>query len=533
MDLLLTADAMRDADRTTMDDYGLPSFTLMESAGRGCASCIQNAYGPMDAETVLVLCGKGNNGGDGLVVARRLFEMGARVHVVLMSDPDDLRDDPARNLDLLRALQARSAEAERLTTSVFDDLDALAVEASALRPTLYVDALLGTGLTSDLREPIASVVGWLNDQTAPITALDVPTGLHSDTGAVLGDAVRADRTVTMAARKTGLVVGDGPLYAGAVDVVDIGIPAFVMDEVQARPGCGQLTTDAAVRSWWPERSRDAYKYSVGMTLVVGGAPAYTGAPVMASEAAARGGAGYVMCACPETVQPALSAQMTTIPTHALPAGERGIVPGDALDALSEPLERAQAVLVGPGLGRQSGTETFVRRLLQEMGLPTVIDADGLNALAGHLDDLSAHADGQWILTPHAGEFHRLAGEVDLTDRVRVAEEHAKRWNCVLLLKGSPSLVAGPDGRTFVGSTGNAALATAGTGDVLAGHCVGLLAQGVPPLEAAAAALHLGGAAADRYAIDRDPRTMVATDLIDLLPQVAKERLGASPTRPGD
>lgn len=524
---LLTADAMREADRYTIEEYGLPSFTLMESAGRGCAEHIQDAYGPLDGEVVVVLCGKGNNGGDGLVVARRLLSANARVHVVLTSAPEELSGDAARNLSLLRQLGKESPAASRLTIESLETLDVLAETVASVSPRLYVDALLGTGLTSDVREPIRSLVEWVNERDAPTVAVDVPTGLHSDTGELLGVAVDADRTVTMAASKVGLRIGKGPVHAGTVEVVDIGIPPFVLDRAAEQPGCARQTTDAAVQAWWPERSHDAYKYSVGTALVVGGAPQFTGAPVMASEAAGRSGAGYVTCACPETIQATLSGALTTVPTLPLPTkDDAGIAPDAALDALDDILERVDALLVGPGLGRAPQTERFVRRLVQEVDSPLVLDADGLNALAGHVDELSARTSSAWILTPHAGEFRRLASEeVDLTDRVRVAQEFAARWEAVCLLKGAPSIVARPDGRTFVSSILAPGLATAGSGDVLAGQCVGLLAQGVPPLEAAAAALHLGGAAAKRYGATHDSRSMVATDLLDALPRAAAERLG--------
>jgi len=522
---ILTADAMREADRYTIEDYGLPSLTLMESAGRGSAEHIQRAYGPLEGEAVVVLCGKGNNGGDGLVVARRLLTSGARVHVVLTSVPDELSDDAAHNLTLLRQLAEEGTV--QLTVDRLGDLDTLTETVTPLSPRLYVDALLGTGLTSEVREPTRSLVEWLNERDAPAVSIDVPTGLHSDTGTVLGVAVHADQTVTMAAPKVGMLVGEGPVHTGNIDVVDIGMPPFVLDRVVDMPGCAHQTTDAAVQSWWPGRAHDAHKYSVGAALVVGGAPQYTGAPAMASKAAARSGAGYVSCACPDSVQPSLAEALPTIPTLPLPDDEDGLAPGAALDALSDALDTADALLVGPGLGRAPQTERLVRHLVQETDLPLVLDADGLNALAGHMDELSDSADGPRILTPHAGEFRRLVGEdVDLTDRVRVAQTYADQWGAVCLLKGAPSIVAGPDGRTFMAGITTPALATAGTGDVLAGQCVGLLAQGVPPLEAAAAALHLGGAAAERYGATRDPRTMAATDLLDMLPRVAAERFGS-------
>lgn len=519
---VLTADAMHGADAYAIETYGIPGFTLMESAGRGAADSIRARFGPLDGQTVVILCGKGNNGGDGLVVARRLYAMGAQVRILLMSEPDELRDDPAHNLDLLRQL-TDADDSNRLALHVFEDLDWLADQAARWHPDFYVDALLGTGLTSELREPIRSLVGWLNAQSAPVVAIDVPTGLHSDTGAALGDIVVADHTVTMAALKAGLLIGEGPRVAGSSEVVEIGIPPFVLEDAAAKSGCARLTTDAAVRHWLPERAHDAYKYSVGMALVVGGTPGYTGAPVMASRGAARIGAGYVACACPASAQPTLATKLTAIPTIALPAGDDGIPSDPAFDVLADSLDKAKALLIGPGLGRAEGTQRFVRNLLRQTNHPAVIDADGLNALAGFIDDL-APPETRWILTPHAGEFKRLAGDsVDLSDRIQLAHTYAERWNSVLLLKGMPSLIGCPDGRVYVSGTGNPAVASAGTGDVLAGCCAGLLAQGLPPEHAAVCALHIAGAAADRYARHYDPRTMQAPDLIGELPAVMNER----------
>lgn len=532
--VLLTASAMREADRITIEEFGLPGFTLMETAGRGATEAVLDAFGPPEAMRAVIFCGKGNNGGDGLVVARHLVEQGAQVHVVLTSPKAELRDDPAHNLELLETLQENSETARnRLAITRLSDeetnhgalapsLDELAAE---VRPTLYIDALLGTGLTSDVREPIRSVVEWLNRQNAPTVALDIPTGLHSDTGAVLGVCVEADATITMAAMKAGLVVGGGASRTGRVRVVDIGMPRYVLDHVATEPGCALRTNDADLRAWWPQRSVDAHKYSVGMTLVVGGAPGYTGAPVMASQAAARAGSGYVACACPASIQPALAQKMTAVPTISLPeeASDGGLAPGLA-DVLADRLEKARAALIGPGLGRAPSTQHAVRELLAETDLPLVVDADGLNSIAGVLgsDDSPFSPGGQWILTPHAGELERLVGDsLDLTDRIAVARRYAETWEVVLLLKGHPSVAADPDGRVFVGGAGGPALATAGTGDVLAGLCAGFLAQGLEPIHAAAAAMHLGGRAAEHFAQGADPRTLQATDLLDHLPAAAR------------
>jgi NAD(P)H-hydrate epimerase len=545
---VLTAEAMRAADRYTMETFGVPSFALMESAARGAAERVRAAYGPMAGQRVVVLCGTGHNGGDGLAMARTLFDDGARVHVVLAADPDALAGDPARNWRLLRHLAREAPGGDRLTLAPFDGMDAFAGAVSALRPTLYLDALLGTGLTSALRPPVDALVAWLNahgaagggdgGDRAPVVAVDVPTGLHADTGAVLGDATVADRTVTMAAPKTGLLVGEGPRCAGTVETVEIGIPRFVIERVAAaHAGCARWITTAGVRDLLPTRAHDAHKYSVGMALVVAGAPGFTGAPVMASEAAARAGAGYVTCACPASVQAALAVKLTDVPTVALPVtnedggdgedgSEDGGEDGGGLDAdaalaalAGGPLAKAKALLVGPGLGRAAGTQALVRRLLRRADVPAVIDADGLNALAGHLDgDLAAHAAGRWILTPHAGELRRLTGpDADLSDRIRTALACAAQWNSIVVYKGMPSVVGTPDGRAFVSRAGGPALATAGTGDVLAGLGAGFLAQGLAPADAACCALHLGGLAADHAATATHPHAVTATDVLRALP----------------
>lgn len=521
MQPILTAEAMREADRFTIEDYGLPGFTLMESAGRGAADQIEAHWGSITGKTVACFCGKGNNGGDGFVVARVLHARGATVQVFALSDPDDMSEDAARNWHLLEQL-ADNDGAHRLLLTQFENLR----QVAAFQPAdVYIDALLGTGLTSDLREPIRSLVAWLNKQPQPTVALDVPTGLHSDTGTLLGDAVRADLTVTMGALKAGLLLGEGPVRSGQVETVEIGIPRFVLEEVRQQPGCAWYPTDAAIADWLPRRMHDAHKYSAGLALIVAGSPGMTGAPVMASLSAARTGAGFVTCACPAAIQDTLATKLTEVTTLALPEQQDGgIDTKAALDTLAPRLEKARALLIGPGMGQAPATQHFIRSLLQETSLPVVVDADGLNALADDPGFITKHAEGRWVLTPHTGEFTRLADDgVNLKDRIRTAQTYAQRWNCVLILKGMPSLTATPDGTVYINPTGNPALATAGTGDVLAGMCTGLLAQGLSPLHAAVCALHVGGAAADRYAFHRHGATMMATDLLDHLPLVLRER----------
>lgn len=506
---VLSSEGQRIADQETISGFGLPGNTLMELAGSGAASIIGREFGPLEGKRVAIYCGKGNNGGDGFVVGRWLHARGARVDILAPSSASTA--DAAHNLTLLRKV---AAESDRLRIGGFQD------DPPA---ELYVDALLGTGIGSDLREPVLGLVARLNAADRPVVALDVPTGLHPDRGTALGQAVCADLTITMGALKPGLLLGDGPDLAGRVEVVDIGIPAWIMDRAHERSGRLWLTTDAAAGGLLPGRTRQAHKYSVGMALVVGGAPGLTGAPVMASRAAARIGAGYVTCASRASLQPVVAGKLTEIATAGLPETAAGEIDVQAaLAALAAPMTRARALLVGPGLGRDPDAAALVRQLVRTSRLPMVIDADGLNALADITDELGGLARGRWILTPHEGEFRRLAG-TDLTDRTGAVRACARKWDSVLVLKGMPSIVASPAGEVFICATGNPALATAGTGDVLAGLCTGLLAQGLSPTEAAVCAVHVGGAASDRYVTGASGASMMALDMVRELPGLLAER----------
>jgi len=522
---VFSTEAMRTADRNTMETFGLPGFALMETAGRGAADAIEAEFGPMAGRSVLVLAGKGNNGGDGFVVARVLAGRGAYVRIVTTATENGATEDTAHNLRLFRQVVEHD---DRLALDAFEDIRQL---SAARAPDLVVDALLGIGVTGALRTPVDALARWINGQPAPVVALDIPTGLGSDTGVAQPDTVRADLTVTMAARKSGLLFNDGPTHAGRIAVVDIGIPPHLMREALDVAGSARRTSDAGIRALLPERPHDAHKYTAGRVVAVAGSHAFTGAAVMASESAARAGAGAVICCTPERARPIVETKLTEVMTVPVAETDEGTIAFDALSTLAERAEPADAVLVGCGLGRHAETQRLVRTLLTKLDGPVVVDADGLNALAGHTDLITQYADGQWVLTPHTGELARLIGTnpstgsgqtFDTTDRIALVAEWAERWNCVLVLKGMPSVIGTPDGQVFVAGISHPALATAGTGDVLAGMIAGLLAQGLAPRDAALCALHLGGRAAERYAATRQPHSMLTMDLLKELPFVFAE-----------
>ncbi len=512
---VLGTEPMREADRRTMEDYGVPGRVLMETAGRGAADAVADLLGGAEGRRVLVLCGTGNNGGDGLVVARVLHARGADVLAAVLADEDDLTEDAAANLRLLRRIA--EADDRRLDVEVREATGDL----NPWWPEVVVDALLGIGVAGALREPVGAFARWINACPAPVVALDVPTGLDSQTGEAAEDAVRAELTVTMAAKKAGLLFNDGPAHAGRVEVVPIGIPPAVMAEAADAEGSAWLSTDAAVRALLPERAADAHKYTAGKVVTVCGSERFPGAAVLSAEAAARAGAGAVVCCTPEAARPLVEGRLAEPMTAAMPSTDGGGLAEAALEGILEQADGADAVLVGCGIGREDATQRLVRRLLPRLDAPLVLDADGLNAVAGHTDLLRKHAAGRWVLTPHLGELRRLTGKDDLdaTDRIGLARAWAARWNCVLVVKGMPSVVGAPGGRVFVGGAGNAALATAGTGDVLAGVTAGLLAQGLDPADAAICALHLGGRAAERWTGRRSLRSMLAGDLLGELPHV--------------
>lgn len=510
---VLTAAAMRAADQRTIEELGLPGRVLMESAGRGAADLIEARFGPAAGRRVLVLCGRGNNGGDGLVLARVLHARGADVRACIVGE-GELTPDASANLELLEAIAAQEPRLRVGRGSHPEGLDRYWAE-------WVIDALLGIGVTEALREPIASFARWINDAPAHRIALDLPTGLDSDSGEAHDGAVRAELTVSMATRKAGLVFGEAPTHAGEVHIADIGIPRFVIEAALAQAGAGWRSTDAAVAAMLPPRPSGAHKYSAGRVFAVAGSLGFPGAAVMTAAAAARAGAGAVVVAMPAGVRAILEARLSEVMSLPMQETDEGSIAAASVDVMLARAAEADAVIVGPGLGRHPETQQVIRTLIARVEAPIVLDADGLNALAGHTRLLRDAPAAERVLTPHLGEMRRLAGDESLTlDRAYAsARTWAERLGCILLLKGSPSVVATPGGEVFIGGSHTPALATAGSGDVLTGVIGGLMAQGMSGIAAAVAALHLTGRAAERFAAGHAARTMLAGDILVELPHV--------------
>jgi hydroxyethylthiazole kinase-like uncharacterized protein yjeF len=474
VDPVVTPEAMGAADRRAIEG-GTPVEVLMDRAGRAVAWEVRRALHGTYGRRVLLVCGKGNNGGDGVVAARVLDAWGMRTTVCSLRDGIDRRG-------FTRALDAAD---------------------------VVVDAMYGTGFRGTLEGDAAWVVEQLADWRGEVVAVDIPSGVDGLTGLVFGPVVQATRTVTFAARKPGLVFEPGRSHAGAVVVADIGIAVDAGDDEPM----GFVTADD-VRAWLPARPPDAHKWQSGV-LVVGGSGGMTGAPLLVSRAAMRAGAGIVWCALPGH-DAARAASGTEIITKPLPADASGSLARGAADTVLADVGRFAAAAVGPGLGGAGDPDLqfVVRTVVAEARPPLVLDADGLNALAGDFTALQARATlgAPVVLTPHAGEYQRLMGAPVGGDRVAAARALAVRSGAVVLLKGPGTVVAAPSGAVTVNPTGGAELATAGSGDVLTGIIAGFLARGVDPFRAAAAAAWVHGRTADR-ACEIDGPGLVAGDLV--------------------
>jgi ADP-dependent NAD(P)H-hydrate dehydratase / NAD(P)H-hydrate epimerase len=499
------ADTMRAVDRWAIDERGVPSLDLMERAGAAVARTVERiaSDGP-----VAVVCGKGNNGGDGLVVARLLRDAGRQVAVLCMAPPQEFSSDARANLDRLTGeapqLLADSAQGG------LDQIGAGQIGGAAV----IVDALLGTGFEGEPRGAMAGAIDAINASAAAVVSVDVPSGVSASTGVVRGRAVRAAATVTFHAAKPGLWIRPGKAHSGALETVDIGIP-------RGAPGEASIgLLGASVLEELPRRGASSTKFTSGHVLIVGGSRGLTGAPQMAARASMRTGAGYVTACVPSSLQAILaSAGPPEMMSRGL-ADEQGSLTVEALESVLNDTARGGSLALGPGLGRRDGAVAFARALARAATVPLVLDADGLNAHAGHLGELAARAQAT-VLTPHAGELGRLL-ELNSSaiedERLRHVRAAAELSGAVVVLKGDDSLIADPSGRVAVSPGGAPALATAGTGDVLTGVIAALLAQGLDAFMGAAAGVWLH-AAAGKEAARRlgGPEAVVASDVIDALP----------------
>ena len=520
---VFTSAEMRALDARAIRELGIPGPRLMEAAGTGAARLIARRFGPLRGRRVVILCGKGNNGGDGFVVARRLRALGARVDVFLVGRRAEVRGDAA---DALRRYSGR-------VTEVVSEAGLDAVERAVSAARVVVDALLGTGVDGTVRGLGASAIARLNHAAGiagdvpapgalpvsprvPVVALDLPSGLSADGGDLTGPTVRATLTATFAGLKRALLLEPAASWAGEVVVVPIGLPAgeaerdvttFLLEGLDAR---GALA----------RRPVDAHKGQFGHLLVVAGSRGKTGAAALAARAALRSGAGLVTVASPASQQPIIATLGVEHMTHALSETAAGALAKAALGPIRELASAMDAVALGPGLSLHPEAQALARALVAELPRPMVVDADALSALAGHLEMLSS-APGPRVLTPHPGEMARMLGttiaEIQ-SDRIEITRAFAVKHRVWLVLKGARSVIAAPDGRVWINPTGNPGMAKGGSGDVLTGMAGAFLARGLTPAAALQAAVYFHGLAGDLGRVERGEEGLLASDIVEAIPR---------------
>jgi ADP-dependent NAD(P)H-hydrate dehydratase / NAD(P)H-hydrate epimerase len=528
---VVTADEMRDIDRKTIEEYGVPGVVLMERAGLAVASRIKEIFG---RKRVLVICGSGNNGGDGFVVARNLNKEGWDVKVFLTSMPENLKGDAL--------IQYKTAAKSGVAISRVEEL--LTHHSSLItRHSIFVDALLGTGLSKNIAGTLSEIIRVVNNVNVPIVSIDIPSGISSDNGQIMGQAVRADYTITFGLPKRGHLLYPGAEYTGKLFIEDIGFPEELLRSDRLNV---ELLTKEEVSSLLPQRRRYSNKGDYGHVLIIAGSRGKTGAALMAAKACLRSGAGLVTIGVPESLADIFQSRVTEEMTLVLPDKVDGTLSEKAAGAILDFLkERADVVAIGPGIGVTAGIKRLMKTLIQHSTAPLVIDADGINSLQGE-KGLFSKSKVPIILTPHPGEMARLLqrsaerthqsapppiphprGGVKSTisellnkieqGRINTSLSFAKEAEIYLVLKGVPTVIASPAGRAYVNSTGNPGMATAGTGDVLTGMISGFLGQGLKALDASILGVYMHGLAGDIAATEKGSYSLIATDIIDNLP----------------
>jgi NAD(P)H-hydrate epimerase len=503
---LVNAEQMRSVDSQAIDIEKIPSLELMENAGRGIFEYVRDNILPQfDEPKLAIVCGRGNNGGDGFVVGRHLISHGLQPDFFLAGNDEKLSDDCRGNYDRIR-------EAAYEVKQVVNESDL----PDFSQYDIIIDAIFGTGFSGAPRGISASIIDKINESESMVVAVDAASGLDVSTGQAEGAAVLADFTTTLALPKPGHFVSPGRELSGVVTVIPIGIPDEVVADFDIKTN---LITGEMVSFILPTPKADGHKGDYGKVYILAGSPGLTGAAALSGMAAARSGSGLVTIGCPASLNPILEAKLTEVMTAPLPENRKKLVLAlRGLGEIRKHLEERDAAAIGPGVGRNHETGELIRRLIPSVDVPAVIDADGLYPLSGDESPLlSDH--GPLILTPHPGEFARLTGktpEENPIDNFDLVAEYANRFNAVMVLKGSPTIIASPDGDVFLSPTGNWGMATGGSGDVLTGIIVALLGQQLTPLEAAICAVYIHGLAGDLAVGEINPRSLVAGDLLDYL-----------------
>lgn len=510
---VVTVNTMQELDKQAITECGISGLQLMENAGCSCVKEIVAEFGLKGR--CVVMAGKGNNGGDGYVIARLLTLEGWDAKVIILADREQVTGDAAVNLEKLSGAAVNYCTSEgELSTVHMEEI---------FQADVIVDALLGTGLCSNVEGIFLEAIDLVNASGRPVVSVDIPSGVHATNGRVLGDAVRAGITVTFALAKLGQVLYPGAKYTGRLVVADIGIPQKLMEEASGY----DFLDEAAIRPMLHRRDREAHKGNFGHCLVIAGSTGKTGAAALTANSAVRAGSGIVTLAVAESIHTILEIKTTEAMTSPLPDSGSGFLTKRAFPAIQKLLAGIDAVAIGPGLERHPETYALVQNLAETITAPLVIDADGLNAIADNVAVLKRKKSKQVILTPHPGEMSRLLG-TSIPDveaiRISVSQEFARNYGVYLILKGARTIIASPSGEIAINGSGNPGMATGGMGDVLTGIIVSLLGQGNTAWESCCLGVFLHGFAADMVAEEKGEIGINASDVIEKLPYAYKKLL---------
>jgi hydroxyethylthiazole kinase-like uncharacterized protein yjeF len=502
---LVTNKEMKAIDTWAIKKFGIPGTVLMENAGQGCVNILED-YFDLEGLRVFIICGHGNNGGDGFVIARLIQNRGAQVKVVLLGKNARFKKDARLNHML-----AKKGNIEIIETT---SMAVIRRHYHRFNPDVIVDAIFGTGFSGEPKGIYKNVIDFMNDSEAFLFSVDIPSGMHGDTGQCPATCVIADATATMCLPKRGQYLYPGREFCGDLYIVDIGIP---YDRISQ--GFPHILDFDMIRGLLPFRPPDGHKGTFGSVLIIAGARGFSGAAAMAAMAALKVGAGYVRLAAPRGIMDVLESKLLEVVKVPLEQTAQETISPRALGTVMPYLESSDVVVIGPGLTTHPETAEFVYSLLPFLEQPAVIDADALNIIAQNkrcIKDIPASS----IFTPHPGELSRLTGMtpgVINENRIDLAPDLARKWNCTMIIKGAPTVIATPKGSSFVNPTGNSGLASAGSGDVLVGMIAGFMAQRCAPSDAAILAVFLHGLSADLAAADKNEYSLTAGDLIEYIP----------------
>lgn len=517
---VVSAAEMQEIDKRAINNFSIPGLLLMEKAGAEVVRAMESRYGDLNGRKILILSGKGNNGGDGFCVARHLRERGSTVSCILFAHSADITGDAETNLTIAHKLKIPFIE---ITTE--QELGELITHLS--QADLIVDALFGTGLSSDLRGFFPEVIRMINNSGKKVVAVDIPSGLDATTGNILGECVNAELTVTFGLPKIGQVITPHRGYVGSLKVVNIGFPQSLLEDDSLKIS---LLDDRLVGSYFSPRQPDSHKGTYGHALVVAGSEGKTGAAILCTRAVLRAGAGLVTLAAPRSLNPILENQLIEPMTIALPETSEGTISDSALPIIYQAAKGKKVIILGPGLSTQPSTRIMVEDLVKNLDIPIVLDADAINSI--RLTNLN-FTKAPVLITPHPGELARLLAlsNRDIQEnRIEAAQKIAQTYHTNILLKGDRTLISDPEGNIFINPTGNPGMATAGSGDVLAGLITGFVAQGLSLNQAACAGAYIHGLAGDMAAHELGEQAMIAGDILRWLPKAINQVLKAADPR---